>query len=61
MSCISHDNIFLLGSAFQDIKYPVQASLFALRLHERPDMVFVDLWCFSDHANLLIRVFLDML
>jgi hypothetical protein len=61
VSRVTHDDILLLRPAFKDIEYPIETTFVAFGLHVWADLVLVDLWCLGNHANLLIRIFFDML
>ena len=57
---VTEDNIFLLGTAFNDIENPVQPAFFTLSEHVRANMIRVDGRRLGDHSNPLSGVFLDM-
>lgn len=60
MSLIPQNHIFLLRPSFQNIKNPAQLSLLALRVHVRPHVRAVYLRRLGYHAQLLVRVLLDV-
>ena len=58
---ITEDNIFLLSLPINDVPNPVQTALVALPLHQRPDLLCIDLRRLCHHTDSLRGVFLDML
>lgn len=61
VAAIPQNDVLLLRATLQNIKHPVQPALLALGAHVRPHVVAVDLRRLGDHADELLRVFLDVL
>jgi hypothetical protein len=57
---VAQNDVFLLRTAFDDVKDPVQAAFFALPKHIRADMLRVDLRRLGGNPDALSGVLLDM-
>lgn len=57
----SVNDIFLFGSSFDDVEYPVQPPFITVALHVWADMSAVDVRCFVDGADALGGVLGDVL